>query len=82
MSGSPGPLAGRRVLVVEDEYLIASEVKRWLQTTAGASAALQAREKAKLAAQSRAEMAETFVAELTVHASDVIAEIAAQRTAC
>src|ERR1700710_974286 len=30
MSGSPGPLAGRRVLVVEDEYLIASEVKRWL----------------------------------------------------
>jgi hypothetical protein len=23
-------LAGRRVLVVEDEYLIASEVKRWL----------------------------------------------------
>src|ERR1700722_20195362 len=28
-----------------------------------------------LAAQSRAEMAETFVAELAVHASDVIAEI-------
>lgn len=24
-------LAGRRILVVEDEYLIASEVKRWLQ---------------------------------------------------
>jgi CheY-like chemotaxis protein len=26
-----GPLAGRRVLVVEDEYLIAIELKRWLQ---------------------------------------------------
>lgn len=25
------PLAGRRILVVEDEYLIAVEVKRWLQ---------------------------------------------------
>lgn len=25
------PLSGRRVLVVEDEYLIAAEVKRWLQ---------------------------------------------------
>ena len=24
------PLAGRRVLVVEDEYLIASQMKRWL----------------------------------------------------
>ena len=24
------PLAGRRILVVEDEYLIAMEVKRWL----------------------------------------------------
>ena len=30
----PGPvqsLAGRRILVVEDEYLIAIEIKRWLQ---------------------------------------------------
>ena len=26
-----GPLVGRRVLVVEDEYLIAIELKRWLQ---------------------------------------------------
>jgi len=26
------PLAGRRILVVEDEYLIAIEVKRWLMT--------------------------------------------------
>jgi DNA-binding response OmpR family regulator len=26
----PVPLAGRCILVVEDEYLIASEVKRWL----------------------------------------------------
>jgi CheY-like chemotaxis protein len=26
------PLAGRRVLVVEDEYLIASQVKRWLHS--------------------------------------------------
>ena len=25
------PLAGRRILVVEDEYLIAMEIKRWLQ---------------------------------------------------
>ncbi|WP_161393628.1 response regulator [Methylobacterium sp. 2A] len=25
------PLAGHRILVVEDEYLIATEVKRWLQ---------------------------------------------------
>lgn len=25
------PLRGRRVLIVEDEYLIATEVKRWLQ---------------------------------------------------
>lgn len=25
------PLEGRRVLIVEDEYLIAMEVKRWLQ---------------------------------------------------
>ena len=25
------PLAGRRILVVEDEYLIAVEVKRWLE---------------------------------------------------
>jgi CheY-like chemotaxis protein len=31
MSGNPGPLAGRRVLVVEDEYLIAMEMKRWLR---------------------------------------------------
>ena len=30
------PLAGRRVLVVEDEYLIAAEVKRWLQTAGAA----------------------------------------------
>ncbi|SDN53628.1 CheY chemotaxis protein or a CheY-like REC (receiver) domain [Methylobacterium phyllostachyos] len=29
------PLTGRHILVVEDEYLIASEVKRWL-LTAGA----------------------------------------------
>lgn len=26
-----GPLVGRRILVVEDEYLIAIELKRWLQ---------------------------------------------------
>jgi len=31
MSRADAPLSGRRVLVVEDEYLIASEVKRWLQ---------------------------------------------------
>lgn len=30
MSETVQPLAGRRILVVEDEYLIASEVKRWL----------------------------------------------------
>ncbi|MDQ0524214.1 response regulator [Methylobacterium gregans] len=31
MSRAAAPLAGRRILVVEDEYLIAMEVKRWLQ---------------------------------------------------
>lgn len=31
MPGAAPSLAGRRILVVEDEYLIASEVKRWLQ---------------------------------------------------
>ncbi|MGX9981573.1 response regulator [Methylobacterium fujisawaense] len=31
MSHDVGPLAGRRILVVEDEYLIATEMKRWLQ---------------------------------------------------
>jgi CheY-like chemotaxis protein len=31
MSGSPHPLAGRRILVVEDEYLIAMDLKRWLR---------------------------------------------------
>jgi CheY-like chemotaxis protein len=31
MSHAAAPLAGYRVLVVEDEYLIAMEVKRWLQ---------------------------------------------------
>lgn len=31
MSHAAAPPAGRRILVVEDEYLIASEVKRWLQ---------------------------------------------------
>jgi DNA-binding response OmpR family regulator len=31
MSHPAAPPAGRRILVVEDEYLIASEVKRWLQ---------------------------------------------------
>ena len=31
MSHSAAPLAGRRILVVEDEYLIATEIKRWLQ---------------------------------------------------
>ncbi len=30
MSDAARPLDGRRVLVVEDEYLIAMEVKRWL----------------------------------------------------
>jgi DNA-binding response OmpR family regulator len=30
MSRADAPLTGRRILVVEDEYLIASEVKRWL----------------------------------------------------
>lgn len=30
MSDPALPLAGRRILVVEDEYLIAVEVKRWL----------------------------------------------------
>jgi DNA-binding response OmpR family regulator len=27
---APGPLAGRRILLVEDEYLIAMEMERWL----------------------------------------------------
>jgi DNA-binding response OmpR family regulator len=31
MFRADAPLAGRRVLVVEDEYLIASEMRRWLQ---------------------------------------------------
>jgi DNA-binding response OmpR family regulator len=31
MPASAPPLTGRRILVVEDEYLIAVEVKRWLQ---------------------------------------------------
>lgn len=31
MSHPAAPPARRRILVVEDEYLIASEVKRWLQ---------------------------------------------------
>lgn len=31
MSHAHGPLAGRCVLVVEDEYLIAIELKQWLQ---------------------------------------------------
>ncbi|GJE52368.1 hypothetical protein GOFOIKOB_5439 [Methylobacterium tardum] len=31
MPEAAGPLVGRRVLVVEDEYLIAMQVKRWLQ---------------------------------------------------
>jgi CheY-like chemotaxis protein len=31
MSRAATPLAGCRILVVEDEYLIAMEVKRWLQ---------------------------------------------------
>ena len=30
------PLAGRRILVVEDEYLIAIELKRWLQEAGAA----------------------------------------------
>lgn len=30
MSDDIGPLAGRCILVVEDEYLIAAEMKRWL----------------------------------------------------
>lgn len=38
MSEHARPLAGRRVLIVEDEYLIAIEVKRWLRT-AGATVA-------------------------------------------
>lgn len=32
MSAAAHPLRGRRILVVEDEYLIAMEVKNWLQT--------------------------------------------------
>lgn len=31
MTDAARPLDGRRVLIVEDEYLIAMEVKRWLQ---------------------------------------------------
>ncbi len=31
MSASTRPLESRRVLVVEDEYIIATEIKRWLQ---------------------------------------------------
>ncbi|GJE42371.1 response regulator [Methylobacterium soli] len=31
MSDIARPLDGRRILVVEDEYLIAAEVKRWLR---------------------------------------------------
>ena len=31
MSDTAQPLGGRRVLIVDDEYLIAMEVKRWLQ---------------------------------------------------
>lgn len=31
MSETAAPLSNRRILVVEDEYLIAMEVKRWLQ---------------------------------------------------
>ncbi|MEE7505757.1 response regulator [Methylobacterium mesophilicum] len=38
MSAPARPLDGRRILVVEDEYLIASEMKRWLQR-AGAEVA-------------------------------------------
>jgi CheY-like chemotaxis protein len=30
MSIAAGPLAGRRILLVEDEYLIAMEMERWL----------------------------------------------------
>lgn len=32
MSDPAHSLAGRRILVVEDDYLIAMELKRWLQT--------------------------------------------------
>lgn len=31
MSDATQPLDGRRILIVEDEYLIATQVKRWLQ---------------------------------------------------
>jgi CheY-like chemotaxis protein len=31
MSQAPGPLAGRRVLLVEDEYLIAETMEEWLR---------------------------------------------------
>ena len=31
MSDTAGPLAGCRILIVEDEYLIAIELDRWLQ---------------------------------------------------
>lgn len=31
MPGAVRPLDGRRILIVEDEYLIAIEIKRWLQ---------------------------------------------------
>lgn len=31
MSNTAGPLVGRRILLVEDEYLIALEMERWLR---------------------------------------------------